>query len=518
MLFSAPATDSDYILSSTDTHHDHYTSDNTRPSPQSRIPPYQHGTDTTSDFNNTNNGVTHVNENSDAEEGHDMLMDAFEDFSESDIDDDDWDDRRIEPDANSSPSGGGVGAGIRSFFRKPSKTYLSLGRNRTEASSSTSNVGEEAATNTSNASSSNIQASSSYSSSSQDRIPTIRIESHGEPVPLQNLSPDGHHTFSSEFDASSSSSRLLPSNQSASASTSNSQPESSSSSSSASNNVNDHNTNSSQTDGGFFSRGIFSGWRSRQSRPSLTAANQNDGVFNNMNAKPDTDSAQDGDFPPSYEEAAADAAPLYWETTIMSPGYADEIFIDGLPVGSPINFIWNMMVSAAFQFIGFLLTYLLHTSHAAKQGARAGLGFTLFQYGFYLQPSSSSASAGNPGGNSKQFEPSNPNDYNVGSNRDSLSGTFHHHLSSIASSISSSASSSTSTSTSTSSTSSSSSATTATKSTSGWISFVLMTLGFIILAKSVLDYIRARKMELVILQSPSAAVMPIETEDADNMV
>lgn len=37
------------------------------------------------------------------------------------------------------------------------------------------------------------------------------------------------------------------------------------------------------------------------------------------------------------------------------------------------------------QATGFLLTYLLHTTHAAKNGSRAGLGITLIQLGFYLK-------------------------------------------------------------------------------------------------------------------------------------
>ncbi|KAJ1564125.1 hypothetical protein HK096_009501 [Nowakowskiella sp. JEL0078] len=39
----------------------------------------------------------------------------------------------------------------------------------------------------------------------------------------------------------------------------------------------------------------------------------------------------------------------------------------------------------SFDFIGFLLTALLSTSHAAKHGARAGLGVTLVRYGLYIQ-------------------------------------------------------------------------------------------------------------------------------------
>jgi len=59
------------------------------------------------------------------------------------------------------------------------------------------------------------------------------------------------------------------------------------------------------------------------------------------------------------------------------------MIIDDLPTGSFLIFCLNVFISFFFQFIGFLLTYLLHTSHAAKYGSRAGLGLTLIQYGFY---------------------------------------------------------------------------------------------------------------------------------------
>ena len=66
----------------------------------------------------------------------------------------------------------------------------------------------------------------------------------------------------------------------------------------------------------------------------------------------------------------------------MVPG---EVLIENLASGTVFSFLWNMLVSISFQFVGFLLTYLLHTSHAAKLGARAGLGLTLVQYGFALK-------------------------------------------------------------------------------------------------------------------------------------
>lgn len=58
------------------------------------------------------------------------------------------------------------------------------------------------------------------------------------------------------------------------------------------------------------------------------------------------------------------------------------MIVDDLPTGSVVFFIATIFVSYFFQFVGFILTYLLHTSHAAKYGSRAGLGLTLIQYGF----------------------------------------------------------------------------------------------------------------------------------------
>lgn len=88
----------------------------------------------------------------------------------------------------------------------------------------------------------------------------------------------------------------------------------------------------------------------------------------------------------TYNEAQADAVPPYWETTVHAPAGLDpnaDLIIDDLPTGSFLIFCLNVFISFFFQFVGFLLTYLLHTSHAAKFGSRAGLGLTLIQYGFY---------------------------------------------------------------------------------------------------------------------------------------
>ncbi|KAF9569331.1 hypothetical protein CPC08DRAFT_653274 [Agrocybe pediades] len=138
-------------------------------------------------------------------------------------------------------------------------------------------------------------------------------------------------------------------------------------------------------------------------RPSgpVGGGTNNDGVFANVTAKPSPPvRVQDGDdtylvpeetrneAPPSYAAAQADAVPPYWETTIHAPFAPDsmgDMVIDSLPTGSLFSFCWNLLVSISFQFVGFLLTYLLHTSHAARLGSRAGLGVTLIQYGFALR-------------------------------------------------------------------------------------------------------------------------------------
>ncbi|KAE8147197.1 hypothetical protein BDV25DRAFT_160874 [Aspergillus avenaceus] len=196
----------------------------------------------------------------------------------------------------------------------------------------------------------------------------------------------------------------------------------------------------------------------------------NDGVFANLAAKPERGEKNE-DLPPSYEEAAADATPPYWETTILAPGISsDEVFVDGLPVGSVFSFVWNAMISMSFQLVGFLLTYLLHTTHAAKNGSRAGLGLTLVQYGFYMKgggdvkPEDGGADqyVTPPDPNSHNFDPSSVGD---GSGSDGSGG-----VSGI--------------------------------STSEWISYVLMIVGWFILIRAISDFLRARRHEQLVLQSP----------------
>lgn len=143
------------------------------------------------------------------------------------------------------------------------------------------------------------------------------------------------------------------------------------------------------------------------------------------------------------------------------------------------------MISMSFQLVGFLLTYLLHSTHAAKNGSRAGLGITLIQYGFYMKGTSSSDGmdgaptdgyAQPPDPNSHDFD---PNSVNTSGGSDSGST-----LSDIAS--------------------------------SEWVAYILMIVGWFILIRSVSDYIKARRHEQLVLQSPDHATgFPIIVESTE---
>lgn len=123
-----------------------------------------------------------------------------------------------------------------------------------------------------------------------------------------------------------------------------------------------------------------------------------DGVFSNLTAKPDNNEDETNarnETLPSYDEAAADIVPSYYGMDLSnSDMYVDEICIEGLPVGNAANLFWNIIVSTSFQFVGFLITYILHTSHAAKQGSRFGLGLTFIGYAYSMIPNNVTSKIG----------------------------------------------------------------------------------------------------------------------------
>ncbi|KAF1988296.1 hypothetical protein K402DRAFT_419634 [Aulographum hederae CBS 113979] len=212
----------------------------------------------------------------------------------------------------------------------------------------------------------------------------------------------------------------------------------------------------------------------------------NDGVFANLSAKPQRGDDLD-EKPPTYEQAAADATPPYWETTILAPGMSsDEVFVDGLPVGSLFGFVWNAMISMSFQIVGFILTYLLHTTHAAKNGSRAGLGITLVQYGFSMKGAASlrDPGSGNPADAGPQVGgPPDPGSHDFDPN---VVAGDNNALAAQGAAAAAAAGA----------------AADGGIAMSDWFAYLLMIVGWFILIRAISDFIRARRHEQLVLQSP----------------
>lgn len=151
--------------------------------------------------------------------------------------------------------------------------------------------------------------------------------------------------------------------------------------------------------------------RMQTNAPGRFIGQGTDGVFRNLMAKPDTEShrLEQEAHPPTYEEAAADATPEYWDLTVILPIFEDEVFVEGLPVGNLANYVWNILVTVAFQYVGFILCLLLHTSHAASYGCKTGLGITIIIQGWSLVPSN----FGNANLVPERYEPLDPNAFDI---------------------------------------------------------------------------------------------------------
>lgn len=198
-----------------------------------------------------------------------------------------------------------------------------------------------------------------------------------------------------------------------------------------------------------------------------------DGVFSNLSAKPDRDGANEHtqqDNPPTYDEAAADMSPSYYGMDLSSTDmYYDEICIEGLPVGNIANLFWNIIVSTSFQFVGFLVTYLLHTSHAAKQGSIFGLGLTFIGYAYSMRPRNVDVKVGKDK-TADRIKIENPNDYNDlqipedGTEMDNFESSLSHGLEEK-------------------------------KQSWSFITIFAALLGIFIAIKSIYDYVKVKKME-----------------------
>lgn len=202
-----------------------------------------------------------------------------------------------------------------------------------------------------------------------------------------------------------------------------------------------------------------------------------DGVFSNLTAKPDNNQEGiDGDKPPTYNEAAADAVPPYYGIDENGIGIIyNEICIDGLPVGNIINFLWNLIISFSFQFVGFLLTYILHTSHAARQGSKFGLGITFLSYGYSMIPNDVTSKIGKDNHlNRLELDDPNTFDDTHAFSNSAYQDDFHSDLSH---------------------------GTIEERGSISILSIFISILGTFILLKSVYDYIRVKRLEKIYLDN-----------------
>lgn len=165
------------------------------------------------------------------------------------------------------------------------------------------------------------------------------------------------------------------------------------------------------------------------------------------------------------------------------------------------------MISMSFQLVGFLLTYLLHTTHAAKNGSRAGLGITLVQYGFYMRSSATRDTNPLPEDPQQVYPVADPNnpDFDPSKLADSAAA-----VAAMAQAQAKAAAEGGS---------SSSSSGLASLASSEWFAYVLMIVGWFILIRAVTDYFKARRHEQLVLQSPDRGASGIaEGEPAETVV
>lgn len=261
--------------------------------------------------------------------------------------------------------------------------------------------------------------------------------------------------------------------------------------------------------------------RIREDRPR-GGGTDNDGVFANVTAKPVPSVSvvtDDGDVhmvpeetqeeaPPSYVAASADAAPSYWNNTVHAPSALDltgDVLIDELPTGSVIVFVTTTLVSWFFQLPGFVLTYLLHGSHAGRFGSQAGLALTLIQLGFgttvmsaFSAPSSADGDdplaaidvlgilpASGGGGEDGSQADELPHWGTVGSNStaDGNAPTLPDMRMAVTG--------------------------------HEWISFILLTIGWFLLLTSIIGYFRVKRFEMSVRASRAPSVLTAEDMQRD---
>jgi len=131
-------------------------------------------------------------------------------------------------------------------------------------------------------------------------------------------------------------------------------------------------------------RSFLSEFRFFRKTPKKPVIHSTDGVFSNLNEKPEIRS----DALPSYTQVTGEPEfdPFYgYEVAYCHIGeFYGEMLFDSIPAGSWGGLILSAFFSFIFDFIGFIMTFFLSTSHGTRKGALIGLGFTLIRYGIYV--------------------------------------------------------------------------------------------------------------------------------------
>ncbi|KAF9051178.1 hypothetical protein BDZ89DRAFT_1154081 [Hymenopellis radicata] len=221
----------------------------------------------------------------------------------------------------------------------------------------------------------------------------------------------------------------------------------------------------------------------------------NDGVFANVAAKPSTQASTpildpEGnvhlvpedmrkDAPPTYADAQADAAPSYNSAVatvfVSSPsGSGQDVAGDDDDVGSISVFLMHATLSWFFQFIGFILTFMMSTNLAGRTGSRAGLGATLVQFGFYLKNSVANGDIP-PSDTSDNADMSAPSDGDTGTLSSELMSP----------------------------------------ESKQWMSFALMAFGWFILLHAILSFWRAKRWAQAVNTPTSTSTTSVTRADYD---
>jgi len=124
----------------------------------------------------------------------------------------------------------------------------------------------------------------------------------------------------------------------------------------------------------------------RKSPKKTFAIHSIDGVFSNLNEKPEVRS----DALPTYTQISgeSDFDPLYGHEVVFCR-YSDicmELLIDNLTPGSWPGFMVSIFIVMSLDLLGFLMTLFFSSSHGSKKGAFAGLSMLFLKYGYFVMP------------------------------------------------------------------------------------------------------------------------------------